>query len=112
MEIYLHIIFTLVPFSKSNNLTHTGHNGTEETLNERENACLDKRERTSIAHIATELHVSKRAISDLKPATTVLPDNTIATRKAGTGTKKKTTDVTNAVWPKDVMLITTANLKK
>ena len=37
------------------------------------------------------------------------------TTKAGTRTKKKITDVTNVVWPKDVMLnpsITTANLKK
>ena len=42
---YLHfkkwIIFTFVPFSKSNNLTHTAHNGTDVTLNECENACLD-----------------------------------------------------------------------
>ena len=37
------------------------------------------------------------------------------TRKAGTGTKKKTTDGTNAVWHRDLMLnpsITTAYLKK
>ena len=30
-----------MPFSKSNNFTHTAHNVTEATLNERENACLD-----------------------------------------------------------------------
>ena len=42
-----------------------------------------------------------------------LPDNTMPTRNAGT--KKKTTDGTYVVWPRDVMLnlsITTANLKK
>ena len=30
-----------MPFSKSNNLIHTVHNGTELTLNEKEDACLD-----------------------------------------------------------------------
>ena len=68
-----------------------------------------------IAHIAADLHVSKRAISDLKQSTTGLPDNTVLTRKSGTGTKKRTTDGTNAVWPRDVILnpsINHANLKK
>ena len=50
-----------------------------------------------IAHIAADLHVSKRAIFDLKQAAGGLPDNPTPTRKAGTGTKKKTTDGTNAV---------------
>ena len=71
------------------------------------------KEGASIAHIAADLHVSKHAISYLKQGATGLPDNTMPTRKAGTGTKKKTTDVTNAVWPRDVMLnpsITTAHL--
>ena len=58
----------------------------------------------SIAHIAADFHVSKRAISDLKQATTGLPDNTMPTRKAGTGTKKRATDGTNAVRPRDVIL--------
>ena len=69
----------------------------------------------SIAHIVTDLHVSKRAISDLKQAATGLPDNTMTTRNAGTGTKKRTTDGTNAVWPRDVILnpsINHANFKK
>ena len=68
----------------------------------------------SIAHIAADLHVSKRAISDLKQAATGLSDNTMPTRKAGTGTKKRRTDGTNAVWPRDVILpsINHANLKK
>ena len=35
------IICTFMPFSKSNNLIHTAHNGTEWTLNEKEDACLD-----------------------------------------------------------------------
>ena len=59
--------------------------------------------------------MSKWAISDLKQAATGHPDNTMLTRKAGTRTKKKTTDGTNALWPRDVMpnpSITTANLKK
>ena len=62
------------------------------------------KEGVSIAHIAADLHVSKRAISDLKQAATGLPDNTMPTRKAGTGMKKRTTDGTNAVWPGDVIL--------
>ena len=33
------------------------------------------KELVSIAHIADDLHVSKRAISDLKQAETGLPDN-------------------------------------
>ena len=41
----------------------------------------------SIVHIVADLHVSKRAISDLRQAATGLPDNTMPTRKAGTGTK-------------------------
>ena len=68
-----------------------------------------------IAHIAEDFHVSKRAISDLKQASTGLPDNSMSTRKAGTGTKKRTTDGTNAVWPRDLILnlsINHANLKK
>ena len=73
------------------------------------------KEGASIGHIAADLHVSKRAISDLKQATTGLPDNTMSTRKVGTWTKKRTTDGTNAVWPRDVILnpsINHANLKK
>ena len=73
------------------------------------------KEGVSIAHVAADLHVSKRAISDLKQAATGLPDNTMATRKAGTGTKKRPTDGTKAVWPRDVILnpsINHANLKK
>ena len=69
----------------------------------------------SIAHIATDFHVSKRAISDLKQTATGIPDNTMPTRKAGTGTKKRTTDGTNAVRPGDVILnpsINHANLKR
>ena len=68
-----------------------------------------------IVNIVADLHVSKRAISDLKQDATGLPDNTISTIKAGTGTKKRTTDGTNTVWHKDVMLnpsINHANLKK
>ena len=59
-----------------------------------------------IANIAADLHVSKRV---------GLPNNTMSTRKAGTGTKKRTTDGTNTVWHKDVMLnpsMNHANLKK
>ena len=73
------------------------------------------KEGTSIAHTATDLHVSKLAIADLKYAAKGRPDNTTPTRKEGTGTKKKTTDGTNAVLPRDMMQplsITTANLKK
>ena len=73
------------------------------------------KEGVSIAYIAADLHVSKRAISDLKQAATGLPDNTMPTRKAGTGTKKRTADGTNAVWPRDVILnpsISHANLKR
>ena len=72
------------------------------------------KEGVSIAHIAADVYVSKRAISDLKPAATGLPDNTMPTRKAGTMRKKMTTDGTNAVWPRDVIepSITHANLKK
>ena len=73
------------------------------------------KEGVSIAHIATHLHVSKRVISDLKQAATGLPDNTMPTRKAGTGRKKRTIDGTNAVWPSDVILnpsINHANLKQ
>ena len=55
------------------------------------------KEGVSIAHMATDLHVSKRAISDQNQATTGLPDNTMPTRKAGTETKKRITDGTNAV---------------
>ena len=69
----------------------------------------------SISHIAADLHVSKRAISDLKQVATGLPDDTMPTIKTGTGTKKKTTDGTNTVWPRDVILnpsITHANLNK
>ena len=72
------------------------------------------KEWVSIAHIAADLHMSKRAISDLKQAATGLSDNTMTTRK-GTGTKKRTTDGNNAVWPRDVILnpsINHANLKK
>ena len=36
-----------------------------------------------IANIAADLHMSKRAISDLKQAATGLPDNTMPTRKSG-----------------------------
>ena len=66
----------------------------------------------SFAHM---WHVSKHAISDLKQAATGLPDITMSTRKAGTGMKKRTTDGTNAVWPRDVILnasINHDNLKK
>ena len=73
------------------------------------------KEGVSIAHIAADLHVSKHAISDLKQAATGIPDNTMPTRKVGTGTKKRTTDGTNAVWPRDVIRnpsINHANLKK
>ena len=52
------------------------------------------KEGVSIAHIAADLHVSKRAISDLKQAATGLPDNTMPIRKTGTGMKKRTTDGT------------------
>ena len=68
-----------------------------------------------IANIAADLHLSKRAISDLKQDATRRPDNTMSTKKAGTGTKKRTTDGTNTVWHEDVMLnpsINHANLKK
>ena len=68
-----------------------------------------------IAHIAEDFYVSKRAISDLKQGSTGLPDNSMPTRKAGTGTKKRTTDRTNAVWPRDLILnlsINHANMKK
>ena len=68
-----------------------------------------------IAHIAVDLHVSKHAIFKTKSCRKGLPDNTMPTRKVGTGTKKKNTNVTNVVLPRDVMLnpsITTANLKK
>ena len=54
------------------------------------------KEGISIDHMAADLHVSKRAISDLNQAGTGLPDNTMPTRKVGTGTKKRTTDGTNA----------------
>ena len=57
----------------------------------------------------------KCAISDLKQAAIGLPNNTMPTRKAGTGTKKRTSDGTNAIWPRDVILnpsINHANLKK
>ena len=73
------------------------------------------KEGVSIVHIAADLHMSKRAISDLKQATTGLPDNTMPPRKAGTGTKKRTTDGTNAVRPRDVIInpsIHHANMKK
>ena len=73
------------------------------------------KEGASIAHIAADLHVPKHTIFVLKQAAKGLPDSTMPTRKAGTGTKKKTTDGTDVVWPRDVMLnhsITTANLKK
>ena len=43
-------------------------------------------EGVSIAHTDADLQVSKRAISDLKQAATWIPDNTMPTRKAGTGT--------------------------
>ena len=56
------------------------------------------KEGVSIDHIAADLHVSKRAISDLKQAATGLPDNSMSTRKVGTGMKKRTTDGTNAVF--------------
>ena len=59
--------------------------------------------------------MSKRAISYLKQTATGFPDNAMPTRKAGTGTKKMTTDGTNAVWPRDVILnpsINHVNLKK
>ena len=72
------------------------------------------KEGVSISHMAADWHVSKRAISDLKQAATRLPDNTMPTRKAGTGTKKRTTDGANAVWPRYVILnpsINHANLK-
>ena len=71
------------------------------------------KEGVSIAHIAADLHVSKHDISDLKQAATGLPDNTMPTRKAGT--KKWTTEGTNAVWHRDVILnpsINHASLKK
>ena len=64
---------------------------------------------------ASIAHISKHEILKLKQAAKGLPDNTMPTRKAGTGIKKTTTDGTNVVWPRDVMLnpsITTANLKK
>ena len=73
------------------------------------------KEGVSISHIAADLYVSKRAISELKQAATGLPDNTMPTRKAETGTKKRTTDGTNAIWPRDVILnpsITHANCKR
>ena len=72
------------------------------------------KEGVSTAHIAADLQVSKHAISDLKQVVTGLPDNTVPTRKAGTGMKKRTTDGTNAVWPRYVILnhsINHANLK-
>ena len=62
------------------------------------------KEGVSITHITAYFHVSKGAISDLKQAATGLPDNTITTRKAGIGTRKRTTDGTNAVWPRYVIL--------
>ena len=70
------------------------------------------KEGASITHVTGEFHMLKCASSDLKHATTWLPANTMPTRKAGTGTKKKTTDGTNTVWPRDVVLnpsITTTN---
>ena len=73
------------------------------------------KEGVSISHIAADLHVLKHAISDLKQTATGLPDNTMPTKKAGIGMKKRTTDGTNAVWPRDVILnpsIKHANLKK
>ena len=81
-------------------------------MNKKTPALTMLKEGVSIAHIDADLHVSKRVISDLKHAATGLPDNTMPTRKAGTGTKKRTTD---AVWPRDVILnpsINQANLKK
>ena len=71
------------------------------------------KEGTSIAHTATDLHVSKLAIADLKYAAKGRPDNTTPTNKKRT--KTKTTDGTNAVLPRDMMQplsITTANIKK
>ena len=62
------------------------------------------KEGVSIAHIDADLHMSKYALSDLKQAVTGLTNNTMPTRKAGTGTKKRTTDGPNAVWPRDVIL--------
>ena len=50
------------------------------------------REGVPIAYIAADLHVSKLTISGLKQVATGLPDKTTPTRKAGTGTKNKTTD--------------------
>ena len=35
------IIYTFFPFSKSNNLIHTAHHGTEYILNEKYDACFD-----------------------------------------------------------------------
>ena len=72
------------------------------------------KEGASIAHIAADMNVLQRAISDLNPVATGLPDSTIPTRKSGTGMKKKIPHGTNAVLPRDVMLnpsITTTNLK-
>ena len=66
----------------------------------------------SIAHIAGDLLVSKNAISDqnrMQQGFRTTPC------QPGSGMKKKTTDGTNAVWHRDVMLnpsITTANMKK
>ena len=73
------------------------------------------KEGVSIAHITAYLHLSKRDSSDLKQAATGLPDNTMPTRKAGAGTKKRTTDRTTAVRPRGEILnpsINHANLKK
>ena len=73
------------------------------------------KEGASIARVALDLHVSKQTIFNLKRAAAGLPDNTTPPRKVGTGAKKKTSERTNAVLRREVMLspsITAAALKK
>ena len=65
---YFWIIFTFVPFSKSNNFTHAAHNGgTEGTLNQRENACFEYDKRGDFyCPYSHRLACVKLSISDQK----------------------------------------------
>ena len=85
------------------------------SMEEKTRALTMVKEGASIAHVAADLHVSTHTISYLNQAATRLAGNTTTTRKPGTGAKKKTTDRTNAVLRREVMLnpsISSANLKK
>ncbi len=85
------------------------------TMTEKTYGLMLLKDGASVTRVAANLHVSRRTICSLKQAAARLPDNTIPIRKVGSGGKKKTTERTNTIVKREVLLnpsITAASLKK